>query len=81
MQKERHKLSLDEMLKRTQVWLTAEAIRNNRPHLIPRRDPRIDEKGKLIKHEKGDPLYHPKEKHIEDEIDDEVDNIREPLAA
>jgi hypothetical protein len=67
IQKERHKLPLDESLKRSQIWLTAEAIRNNRPQDIPRRHPGIDEKGKLIKHEPGHPLYRP------NEDDDQVD--------
>ena len=45
MQKERHKLPLNESLKRSQVWLTAEAQRNNRPQDTPCQHPDLDEKG------------------------------------
>ena len=60
MQKERHKLPLDESLKRSQVWLTAEAQRNNRPQDVPSRHPDLDEKGNLKKYPAGHPLYPPK---------------------
>jgi len=70
MQKERLKLPLDEMLKRTQAWQIAEAKRTNQPQNIPDLHPDLDEKGKLKKHPKGDPLHRPKKDDEEDETDD-----------
>jgi len=67
MQKERLKLPLDEMLKRTHHWQVAEAKRTNRPQDIPAPHPDLDEKGKFKKPEKGDALYRPKDKDDEDE--------------
>jgi hypothetical protein len=61
MQKERKKLPLNEALKQSQIWATAQAIRNNRPQDIPQRHPDIDEKGNLKKYPVGHPLYRPKE--------------------
>ena len=69
MKKERHKLPLDERLKRTQARLTTEALRNNRPQDIPAMHADLDENGKFKKHPKGDPLYRPKDDPDEDEID------------
>jgi hypothetical protein len=68
-QKERHKLPLDESLKRSQVWLTAEAKRNNRPQDIPARHPDLDEKGNLKTYPAGHPLYRPKKDPSEDSND------------
>ena len=73
MQKERNKLPLDEMLKRSHVWLTAEALRKNRPQDAPALHPDLDEKGKFKKREKGDPLYRPKDDDEDDNIDPEND--------
>ena len=70
MQKERHKLPLNESLKRSQVWLTAEALRTNRPKDIPSRHPDIDEKGQLKKYPQGHPLYRPKNEDKDDHEDD-----------
>ena len=71
MQKERHKMPLDQALKQTQIYATQEAIRTNRPELIPQRHPAIDEKGNLIKLHPGDPMYRP------EEPDDKHDNEHE----
>ena len=66
MQKERRKMPLDQALKQTQIYATQEAIRTNRPELIPQRHPAIDEKGNLIKLHPGDPMYRPKEHDTDD---------------
>ena len=72
MQKERHKLPLDQALKQSQVWLTAEAIRTNRPELIPQRHPAIDEKGNLVTHKPGDPVYRSKDDDSDADRNDPV---------
>ena len=71
MQKERRKMPLNEALKQTQIYATQEAIRTNRPELIPQRHPAIDEKGNLIKLHPGDPMYRPKEDKEEGADEDE----------
>jgi len=53
-------MPLDEMLKRTQHWLTAEAKRRNQPEHIPSPHPDLNEKGKFPTYERGDPMYRPK---------------------
>jgi len=80
MQRERHKLPLDEMLKRSHHRLTVEALRRNRPQDIPALHPDLDEKGKFKKHEKGDALYRPKDKPSKEEIDDEEGGPLDPKA-
>ena len=73
MQRERHKMPLDEALKRTQIWLNAEARRNNRPQDIPARDPRIDGQGKLIVYPKDHPLWRPKKSEEDDDNDTKIE--------
>ena len=73
MQRQRHKMPLDETIKRTQTRLTTEAIRKNRPQDIPAQHPDLDESGKFKQYKKGDPLYRPKDDPEDDETDDQND--------
>ena len=64
-----YKLPLDESLKLSQIWLTYYREKANidqqahekRTGESVVRDQEMGEKGKLIKHQAGDPMYRPKE--------------------
>jgi hypothetical protein len=73
IQKARKQMPLDEALKQTQRWATYEALRTNQPNRVPARDPRIDEKGKLIVYPKDHPLWRPKKGEEYDERDHKIE--------
>jgi hypothetical protein len=73
MQKERHKMPLDQALKRSQIWLTYEATRTNNPGLMPARSSLIDEKGNLYRMNDSDRPPKPKPPGAEPEISPQED--------
>ena len=81
MQKERHKWSLDESPKRSQIWLTNQAIRNNRPQDIPARHPLLNEKSKCNSYPNGHPMYFPNDQDLPNDPDDPLSDNSDDTGA